>query len=185
MVDTIPLYFPDKFKSQSGMTRQAVMPTFHVAYMFFRTTLYSRLLQPIHCDCNNEVRGSWRLSDRKTWQAFRARKTRPEQEWSNGTEFSSYFDVSEFILGQPREVHPRSGKCLFHFPIFWSNGNPGRRPAARRSYVPSQSCPRAPRVQALTKCFWSPNGKPIEGCLSSSHSIYIHHKGYGWQKKRS
>ena len=35
-------------------------------------------------------------------------ETRTEQEWSNGTEFSG-------ILGQPREVHPNSGKCLFHW----------------------------------------------------------------------
>ena len=53
-------------------------------------------------------------------------ETRPEREWSNGTEFSG-------ILGQPREVHPKfrneipENDCSIrstsrNFRNFWSNG---------------------------------------------------------------
>ena len=59
-------------------------------------------------------------------------ETRPEQEWSNGTEFSGYSDFSG-ILGQPREVHPKfrneipENVCSIrsqtrNFRNFWSNG---------------------------------------------------------------
>ena len=61
--DTIPLYFPDEFKSNSLMTSQlftrAVMLTFRVA----RTTHLS-LLRPIHCNINVEFRYFSHLSDR-------------------------------------------------------------------------------------------------------------------------
>ena len=59
-------------------------------------------------------------------------ETRPEQEWSNGTEFFRVFRFSG-ILGQPREVHPKfrneipENDCSIRSPSqnfrnFWSNG---------------------------------------------------------------
>ena len=66
-------------------------------------------------------------------------ETRPQQEWSNGTEFSGYFDFTEVNLGQPREVAPKfrieipENVCFIRSPtlnfrIFWSNG---KRPSSR------------------------------------------------------
>ena len=72
-------------------------------------------------------------------------ETRPEQEWSNGTEFSVYSDFPEF-LGQPREVHPKfrneipENDCSIRSPSrnfrnFWVNGKRPRLPSKRVSDV--------------------------------------------------
>ena len=81
-------------------------------------------------------------------------KTRPEQKWSIGTEFSGYSDFPE-ILGQPHEVHPKFWNEILenvfsirsqtqNFRNFWSNGKCPRTllPTLARLLKPKLPKPR-------------------------------------------
>ena len=68
-------------------------------------------------------------------------ETRPEQEWSNGTEFSGYSRRFSGILGQPREVHPKfrseipENVCSIRSPFPGISGIFGRMESPHISYV--------------------------------------------------